>query len=92
MDSSYFKKSLWTMFWSFASLISIARRVRATMNVIDGSARQRLSTPLPIHPVLPVRMTFILLSREERLIKVNLQDIALRWLGWRYGVLHTGAV
>ena len=42
-----------------ADVAAIGRLVRATMEVISGWEMQRLRTPLPIRPVEPVRMTFI---------------------------------
>ena len=49
------------MLFNLGSLASNGLRVRATMEVMEGWERQRFSTPLPIKPVEPVRMTFMVL-------------------------------
>lgn len=47
-------------------VMSSGRRVKATMDVIDGWSMQRCRTAEPTVPVEPVRMTFMLLSYAKR--------------------------
>jgi hypothetical protein len=69
-DPGYVLKSSIITVVSFG-FVGSSRRERAMMDVIAGLMRHCSRTALPMKPVLPVRMTFMMLSYEVMSIKRN---------------------